>query len=136
MRTWIAIGIGVLLSGAQGSAHHAFAAEYDANQKITLQGTIVKMDWVNPHAWLFIDVKGPDGKVEQWVLEFGAPNALYRRGWRKDSLPVGSDVTVVGYRAKNGSRTVNARDVILPDGKKLFAGSSGTGAPDDPKERY
>ena len=87
------------------------------------------MAWINPHSWLYIDVKSPDGTVVPWNIEFGSPNALYRRGWRRDDLPVGALVTIQGYLAKDGSRTVNATDVKLPDGKTLFAGSSGTGAP-------
>jgi hypothetical protein len=129
------LGVGMFLAPAPVFAHHSFAAEFDASQPITLKGTITKMEWVNPHSWLYIDVKDPDGKVVNWAIEFGAPNALFRRGWRKTDLPVGVEVTVEGYRAKDPSPTANASDVVLPDGKKLFAGSSGTGAPYDERDR-
>ena len=130
--------LGVLVGGlvhfgaGRVAAHHAFAAEFDANKKITLEGSISKMEWVNPHAWLWIDVKGKDGKIEKWALEFGPPNALFRRGWRKNSLPAGAKVVAVGYLAKDGRKVANADQVTLPDGRTLFAGSSGTGAPNDP----
>ena len=112
-------------------AHHSFSTEFDANKPVTLKGTITRMAWVNPHSWLYIDVKGPDGKVENWALEFGSPTSLYRRGWRQKDLPIGIEVTIHGYLAKDGSPTANAGKVILPDGTSLFAGSSGTGAPVD-----
>lgn len=110
-------------------AHHSFAAEFDINRRLELKGTVVKMEWINPHSWLHIEVKGAGGRVEPWAVEFGAPNTLFRRGWKKDMVPTGVVVTVIGFGAKDGSRRANAQDVILPDGKKLFAGSSGTGAP-------
>lgn len=122
-----------LLSAAPALGHHSFAAEFDEKKPITLKGTITKMDWVNPHSWLHIDVKGPDGKVQSWMLEFGSPNALYKRGWTKESLPVGAEVTVKGWLSRTDPLRGNAGDVTLPDGTKLFAGSSGTGAPTDKK---
>jgi len=125
--------VGVVPGVMPVAAHHSFAAEFDKDQKITLKGIITKMDWVNPHSWLYINVKGPDGQMQEWELEFGAPNALFRRGWKKDSLPIGTEVTVTAYRAKTLPHRANAEDVILPDGKTLFAGSSGTGAPSDRK---
>ena len=113
------------------SAHHSFAAEFDGTKPVTLKGTITQMKWVNPHSWLYIDVKGSDGKVVNWALEFGLPQALYRRGWTKKDLPVGQEVTIQGFLAKDGTPTANAQTVTLSDGRRLFAGSSGTGAPGD-----
>ena len=129
--TLVVVGATILLTAVPLRAHHSFAAEYDSQKSLTLKGTIVKMEWVNPHSWLNIDVKGPDGNVTSWRLEFAAPNALYRRGWRQENLQVGVEVTVTAFRAKDGSQTANAVDVVLPDGKKLFVGSSGSGAPYD-----
>ena len=134
MRTTLAVllaGAGLLLTAVPVVAHHAFAAEFDANKPIKLRGTVVKMEWINPHSWIHIDVKRPDGKVDRWMIEGGPPNALYRRGFTKDSLPVGSDILVEGFRAKDGSTRGNGRDITFADGKKLFLGSSGTGAPRD-----
>ena len=123
---------GVLLAAsAAASAHHSFAAEFDANQPVTLKGTVVKMDWVNPHTWIHLDVKNPDGTVSKWMIEGGTPNTLVRRGFTKDSLKQGTEITVEGYRAKNGALRANGADLILPDGRRLFLGSSGTGAPKD-----
>jgi hypothetical protein len=119
----------VLMTSARVSGHHAFAAEFDANKPISLRGTVAKMEWINPHTWIHIDVKKPDGKVERWMIEGGPPNALYRRGFTKDSLPNGIEILVEGFRAKDGSLRGNGRDLTFPDGRKLFVGSSGTGAP-------
>jgi len=110
-------------------AHHSFAAEYDANKPITITGVVTNMVWSNPHAWIHLDVKGPDGKVVNWAIETGNPNGLYRRGWRKTDLPPGVALTVEGFLAKDGSATVNAANILLPDGRRLFAGGSAPGAP-------
>ena len=133
MRHTVVLSI-VLLAAALGApvrAHHSFAAEYDANQPITLQGQIARIDLVNPHAWLYLEVKDADGKVVRWNVEMGAPNNLIRRGVTKATLPIGEMVTVDGYRAKDGSATVNGRQITMSDGRTLFTGSSSTGAPGD-----
>jgi hypothetical protein len=128
------VGIGLLLAKT-GSAHHAFAAEYDADKPVTLRGTLTKMDWVNPHGWLYVDVKEPDGKVVQWEIEAGNPNALLRRGLRATDFPAGVEVVISAYRSKNGTPRANGRTVKFADGRDFFLGSSGTGAPRDGAER-
>ena len=110
-------------------AHHSFAAEYDSNKPVTLTGTVTKMEWQNPHARFYVDVKDQGGKVTHWDCEAGNPNALARRGWKKDSLKAGDEVTVQGFRAKDKSQTMNARSIILADGRKVFAASSDDGGP-------
>ena len=130
----IAAGVGLLMAAAPAIAHHAFAAEFDAKRPIKLQGTVTKMEWINPHAWIHVDVKKPDGKVESWMIEGGTPNTLLRRGFTKNSLLPGTEILVDGYQAKDGSLRANGRDLTLPDGRKLFLGSSGTGAPEDGKD--
>jgi hypothetical protein len=125
----------VLAADRPATAHHAFAAEFDANAPVTLRGTVTKMDWINPHSWIYIDVKEPDGKATSWMIEAGAPNALLRRGFNKDSLPPGTEILVEGYQAKSGAKRANGRDITFTDGKKLFVGSSGTGAPYERPEK-
>lgn len=122
-------GIGLLMGAAPVVAHHAFASEFDANQKLKLAGTVTRMEWINPHTWIHLDVKGPGGKVEKWMIETGNPGGLIRRGFTRNSLPPGSEIVVVGYRAKDGSTTANGVEVTFADGRKVFIGSSGTGAP-------
>ena len=132
----VAAGVGLLLVGTAVRvwAHHAFAAEFDANKPIQLRGTVTKMEWVNPHTWIHVEVKGPDGAVKRWMIEGGPPNSLLRRGFTKASLPQGTEVLVEGFQAKDGSDRANGRDITYPDGRKLFLGSSGTGAPRDGRD--
>jgi len=117
------IAVGLAASAAQVQAHHAFAAEFDAEKKVTLVGTVVIMEWVNPHAWLTLDVPDTAGKMDRWQLEFGPPNALFRRGWRKSSLTTGMKVTATAFLAKDGRKVANADKVTLPDGRVFGAGS-------------
>src|SRR5260221_3040164 len=120
---YVAVALaGVLLAAVPVWAHHAFAAEFDISKPVKLQGVVTKMEWINPHSWIHVDVKGPDGKVVSWMVEGGAPNALLRRGFTKDSLPAGTEILIEGYQAKNGAHKANGRDLTLPDGKKLFFG--------------
>jgi hypothetical protein len=125
------ISAGVVATAVPVIAHHAFAAEFDANKRLQLQGTVTKMEWINPHAWMHIAVKKADGTSEEWMIEGGTPNTLLRRGITRDSLKVGTVVKVDGYQAKDGSKRANGRDLTLENGQKLFMGSSGTGAPTD-----
>jgi hypothetical protein len=115
-------------------AHHSFAAEFDANAPVVLKGTITKMEWINPHSWIHVEVKNPDGTVTEWMVEGGTPNTLFRRGFTREAVKAGMEITVEGYRAKNGANRANGRDLILADGRRLFMGSSGTGAPIDGRD--
>lgn len=129
------VGFGLLLAAAPARAHHSFAAEYDDKKPVTLRGTLTKMEWVNPHGWIYVDVKDADGKVVNWAIEAGAPNSLLRRGLRKTDFPPGVEIIVEGFLAKDGSRTANGRSVKMLDGRNFFMGSSGPGTPTDSAER-
>jgi len=129
----LATAIALMLYAAPVPAHHAFSAEFDANKPVHLEGVVTKVELINPHAWIHIDVKGPDGKVSSWMIEAGSPNVLFRRGFTKNTVMPGTRVVVDGYQAKDGSLRANGRDITLADGRKLFLGSSGTGAPYDEK---
>jgi hypothetical protein len=119
----------VLGSASAAPAHHAFAAEFDSTKPVKFRGTVTKMLWVNPHAWIYVDVKKDDGTVEEWMIEAGTPNTLLRRGFTKESLQPGTEILIDGYQAKDGARRANGRDVTLPDGKTLFLGSGDANAP-------
>ena len=129
-----AIGVTLALFTVPALAHHAFSAEFDADRPIHLTGVVTKMEWINPHAWVHIDVAMDDGSTVSWMIEGGTPNTLMRRGFTKDSLTPGTEIVVDGYQAKDGSMKGNGRDLTFPDGRKLFLGSSGTGAPQDGRD--
>jgi len=135
-RLWIVIASGGLLCAATPVAgHHAFGAEFDPDAPIRLQGKVVKLEWVNPHAWIHIEVKKPDGTTEVWMVEGGTPNTLLRRGLTRESLAYGTELIVDGYQTKDHSlKRANGRDVTFTDGRKIFMGSSGTGAPRDGRD--
>jgi len=140
MRTkWYVVvaGLGLLaaLTAKPVVAHHAFGAEFDAKRPVKFKGVVTKMVWVNPHAWIYVDVTKADGSVDEWMVEAGTPNTLLRRGFTKQSLQPGTEITVDGYQSKDGSLRVNGRDVTLPNGQTLFLGSAGTGAPYDEKTK-
>ena len=131
---FVAAAAGMLLSALPLAAHHAFGAEFDSKKAVKLRGVVAKVEMVNPHSWVYVDVKGDDGTVTQWMLEAGSPNVLIRRGFTKTSLPKGTEVIFEGFQAKDGSPRANGRDITLPDGKKLFIGSTGAeGPPEDKK---
>jgi len=129
MRWLVVAGLVLLSAGVRVSAHHAFAAEFDKDKPVTLKGKVTKMLWINPHPWIHIDVKKDDGTVESWMIEASAPNSLLRRGFNRDSLPPGSVITVDGYQALDGSKRANGTSLTWEDGRHLFIGSSGIGAP-------
>ena len=124
--------IGLTLAAVPLRAHHAFTSEFDANQPVKLRGTVTKIELVNPHSWIHIDVKDADGKVTSWAIEGGTPNTLFRLGINRNSLPIGAELLVDGYRAKDGSNKANGRDITFADGRKIFIGGSSPGAPPAP----
>ena len=123
-RTLAALFTGLLLAPLPAIAHHAFAAEFDADKPVTVKGTVAKMEWTNPHIWIYVDTKDASGTVTKWQCEGGSPNTLTRQGWTRESLKAGEQISIEGFRAKNGSNTCNSRVVTTADGKRLFAGSS------------
>jgi hypothetical protein len=131
---FLAAGIGLMIGSGSTLAHHAFSAEFDASAPVKLQGPITKVELINPHAWIHMEHKTPDGKIEQWAVEGGTPNTLQRRGITRDTIKPGTVIIVQGYRSKDGSMRANGRDITFSDGRTLFMGSSGTGAPRDGKD--
>ena len=128
--TGFGLVLGVVMAGSVW-AHHAFSAEFDSNRPLHMEGTVVKMEWINPHSWVHVEVTNDDGSKTVWMVEGGTPNTLFRRGFTKNSLAPGTEIVVDGYQAKDGSYKMNGRDLTFRDGSKLFLGSSGTGAPTD-----
>ena len=130
--TMLAVLVTMTLAAVAGvplAAHHSFAAEFDAKQPVLFKGTVTKMEWINPHVWIHMNVTQPNGRTEAWMVEGGAPTVLFRRGFSKTSLQAGTQIVVDGYRAKDGTNKMNAREITFADGRRLFAGSDGTGAP-------
>jgi hypothetical protein len=128
------VGVCLLVASVPVLAHHAFSAEFDASKPVKFHGTVTRIEWINPHTWFHVDVKEPTGAVEEWLIEAGTPNTLFRRGVTKDSIKPGTEIVIDGYQSKDGSHRANGRDLTLPNGQTLFVGSSGTGAPTDGKD--
>jgi hypothetical protein len=126
----VAVGVGLLATVAPARAHHAFSSEFDVKKPLTLKGTIVKWEMINPHSWFHIEVKGPNGEVVEWMIEGGSPNSLIRQGVTKNSIPIGTELTIEAYQAKDATNKAVGRNFVLPDGKRLFVGSPG--GPDAP----
>ena len=137
MRIAAMAALGPLLMAPRVEAHHAFSAEFDANRPIKFEATVTRMEWINPHAWIYVDVERPDGTIEKWMIEAGTPNTLLRRGLTRDSLLPGAEIVVDGYQSKDGSLRANGRDLTFPNGETVFLGGSSIGAPereDDARE--
>jgi len=129
----IAGAVGLLaLAVVPGRAHHAFSAEYDNTKPLTLRGTVTKVEWINPHSWITIDVKAPNGTIETWEIEAGSPNSMFRRGFNRHSLPTGIEVIINGYQSRDGGKRANGGNITFPDGRRLFLAGSN---PDDPENR-
>ena len=128
-----AVSVALFLGGLSLEAHHSFAAQYDSNEPITVEGQITEVQWRNPHIYLFVDVEDESGAVENWAIEGGTPNNLFRRGWRKDDLKIGDSVRVEGFRARDGSNLINGRNVTMPDGRRVYGGSANDGGPAGPR---
>jgi len=131
---FVAAAVGISILTFPLLAHHAFTAEFDTKKPVKLRGIVARVEMVNPHSWIYIDVKNDDGTTAQWMLEAGSPNVLVRRGFTKGSLPKGTEVIFEGFQAKDGSYRANGRDITLPDGKKLFVGSTGAEGPPEEKK--
>ena len=131
----LAAAAGIVIATLPLQAHHAFSAEFDTNKPVKLRGIVAKVEMVNPHSWVYVDVKGDDGGITQWMLEAGSPNVLIRRGFTKVSLPKGTEIIFEGFQAKDGSPRANGRDITFPDGRKLFIGSTGSEGPPEEKEK-
>jgi hypothetical protein len=129
------LGLALIALSAPMFAHHAFSAEFDSKKPVKLKGTVTKVEWINPHSWIHVDVKNADGSVTSWMVEGGSPNALLRRGVAKTTLQEGMEILVDGYQSKDGTNRANGRDITFADGRKLFVGSSGTEAPDERPEK-
>lgn len=139
MRTHLSVAIGcagllAVLASMPVQAHHAFSAEYDSTKPLTLQGTVKKVEWINPHSWITIDVKKADGTLETWEIEAGSPNSMFRRGFNRNSLPTGTVVVINGYRSRDGGNRANGGNITLPDGKQLFLAGSNPDDPDNKKK--
>jgi hypothetical protein len=132
-RLWLAAA-GLLVATAPLPAHHAFSAEFDATAPVTLTGPVTKIEWINPHAWIHMEHQAANGTIEPWMVEGGTPNTLHRNGITRTTITIGTVIVVSGYQAKDGRRRANGRDITFPDGRTLFMGSSGTGAPRDGKD--